>query len=148
MLKGAAKLAPLAVKQDQCKPVTVQMMTLIKASLNQADPFDLAFFTCLMTISYMVARVGEFTIQRLDLFNPTEHITQDGMHDDTNHNGLHTKVFSLPCTKSSPSGEEVHWSRQDGPMDPSDAPDKHLSINNPPANSPLSLTKQSQVTKP
>ena len=55
MLKGAAKLTPLAIKQDQCKPVTIQMMTLIKAKLNQTDPFNLAFFACLTTIFYMAA---------------------------------------------------------------------------------------------
>ena len=134
MLKGAAKLAPLAVKQDQHKPITIQMMTLIKAKLNQTDPFNLAFFTCLTTIFYMAAQVREFTIQRLDSFNPTEHITHNGVRDDTDRNGLHTKVFTLPCTTSSPAGEEVHWARQDGPTDLSDALDKHLLANNPPTN--------------
>ena len=94
MLKGAAKLAPPAIKQDQCKPITVQMMTLIKAKLNQADPFDLAFFTCLTTIFYTAAQVGEFMIQRLDSFNPMEHITRNGVQDDTDRNSLHTKVVT------------------------------------------------------
>ena len=74
---------------------------------QQADPFDLAFFTCLTTIFYTVAWVGQFTIQRLDSFNPEEHITWNGMQDDTDHNSLHTKVFSLPHTKSSPSGVTI-----------------------------------------
>ena len=36
-------------------PITVQMMTLIKAKLNQTDPFNLAFFACLTTIFYTAA---------------------------------------------------------------------------------------------
>ena len=148
MLKGAAKLTPPAVKQDQRKPVTVQMMTLIKAKLNQTDPFDLAFFACLTTIFYMAARVGEFMIQRLDSFNPMEHITCNGVRDDTDRNGLHTKVFTLPHTKSSPVGEEVHWARQDGPTDPSDALDKHLLANDPPVNGPLFAYKTAKGHRP
>ena len=59
------------------------------------------------------------------------------MRDDINHNSLHTKVFVLPCTKSSPAGEEVYWMRQDGSTDPLDTFNKHITINNPPINNPL-----------
>ena len=49
--------------QDKRKPVTTQTMSLIKDKLNQIDPFDAAFFTCLTTTFYTAARVGEFTLQ-------------------------------------------------------------------------------------
>ena len=118
MLKGAAKLTSLAVKQDKCKPVTMQMMSLIKAELDQTDPFNTAFFACLTTIFYTAAHVGKFTVQRLDAFKPLKHITHRGVCDDTDRNGLHTRVFALPCTKVSPTGEEVNWAKQDRPMTP------------------------------
>lgn len=35
MLKGVAKLAPPALKQDKRKPVTIQMISLIKDKLDQ-----------------------------------------------------------------------------------------------------------------
>jgi hypothetical protein len=107
MLKGVAKLTPPTVKQDKHKPVTIQMMSLIKDKLDQSNPFDAAFFTCLTTTFYTTARVGKFTLQRLDVFNPVEHITCGGIYDDTDHNGLNIKVFALPHMKSSHAGEEV-----------------------------------------
>jgi hypothetical protein len=148
MLKGVAKLAPPAVKQDKRKPVTIQMMSLIKDRLDQSNPFDAAFFTCLTTTFYTAARVGEFTLQRLDAFNPVEHITRGGIHDDTDRNGLHTKVFALLRTKSSHAGEEVQWARQDGSTDPLDAFNKHIEINNPPINGPLFAYKTVKGFRP
>jgi integrase len=148
MLKGIAKLAPPAVKQDKRKPVTIQMMSLIKDRFDQSNPFDAAFFACLTTTFYTAARVGEFTLQRLDTFNAAEHITRGGVHDDTDRNGLHTKVFALPRTKSSHAGEEVQWARQDGSTDPLDAFNKHIEINNPPVNGPLFAYKTAKGFRP
>jgi hypothetical protein len=148
MLKGVAKLAPPAVKQDKRKPVMIQMMSLIKDRLDQSNPFDTAFFACLTTTFYTAARVGEFTLQRLDAFNPVEHITRGGIHDDTDRNGLHTKVFALLRTKSSHAGEEVQWARQDGSTDPLDAFNKHIEINNPPINGPLFAYKTVKGFRP
>ncbi|KAN0084599.1 hypothetical protein V8E55_008103 [Tylopilus felleus] len=142
MLKGIAKLAPPALKQDKHKPVTIQMISLIKDKLDQTNSLDTAFFACLTTIFYSAARVGEFTLQRLDAFNPTEHITRGDARDDIDHNGLHIKVFALPRTKSSPTGEEVHWARQNGSTDPLDTFDRHIAINDPPSTAPYLLTEQ------
>lgn len=142
MLKGVAKLAPPALKQDKRKPVTIQMISLIKDKLDQTNSLDTAFFACLTTIFYSAARVGKFTLQRLDAFKPTEHITHGDVRNDIDRNGLHTKVFALPHTKSSPIGEEVHWVRQDGSMDPLDAFDRHIAINDPPSTAPCLLTEQ------
>ena len=148
MLKGASKLAPTAVKQDKRKPVTAQMISLIRDKLNLDDPFDTAFLACLTTIFYSAARVGEFTVPRLDSFNPVQHISRTGVHDDTDCNGLHTKVFLLPCTKSCLTGEEVHWARQDGPTDPLSAFNRHISINDPPADGPLFAYKSAKGYRP
>ena len=148
MLKGAAKLVPPALKQDKRKPVTIEMISRIKNTLDQTNPFDAAFFACLTTIFYTAARVGEFTTQRLDAFNPAEHITRGGVRDDIDRNGLHTKVFALPRTKSSSAGEEVHWARQDGPTDPSDAFDRHIVINDPPVDGPLFAYKTPKGYRP
>ena len=137
MLKGATKLAPPAIKQDKHEPITVQMISLIKDKLDHTNPFDIAFFACLTTIFYTAARVGEFTTRKLNTFNPTEHISHGGVCDDTDHNGLHTKVFTIPQTKSSPTGKEVHWAKQDSPTDPLEAFNRHTKTNDPPASGPL-----------
>ena len=52
MLKGVARLAPPAVKQDKRKPVMIQMMSLIRDKLDQSNPFNAAFFACLTTTFY------------------------------------------------------------------------------------------------
>ncbi|KAN0091428.1 hypothetical protein V8E55_004994 [Tylopilus felleus] len=142
MLKGIAKLTPPALKQDKRKPITIRIISLIKDKLDQTNSLDAAFFACLTTIFYSAAQVSKFTPQRLDAFNPTEHITHGNARNDIDRNDLHTKVFALPRTKSSPTGKEVHWARQDGSMDPLDAFDRHIAINDPPSTTPYLLTKQ------
>ena len=109
--KHAESQGPFNAARTKCKPVTTQMISVIKDKLDQTNPFDAAFFTCLTTTFYTAAWVGEFMLQRLNAFNPVEHITRGGVHDDINRNSLHTKVFTLLCTKSSPTGKEVHWGR-------------------------------------
>jgi len=52
MLKGIAKLALPTLKQDKCKPITTQMISIIKDKLDQINPFDAAFFACLTTTFY------------------------------------------------------------------------------------------------
>ena len=148
MLKGAMKLAPPTVRQNKRKPITIQMLSLIKDKLDQTSPFDMAFFMCLTTIFYTAVRVGKFTLPRLDAFNPTEHITCGSVCDDIDRNSLHTKVFPLPRTKSSPTGKEVHWAKQIGPTDPSDACNRHIKINDPPAGGPLFAYKTAKGYRP
>ena len=144
MLKGASKLALTTVKQDKCKPVTAQMILLIRGKLNLDNPFNATFLACLTIIFYLAAQVGEFTILRLDSFNLVQHISCTRVCDDTDHNSLHTKVFLLPCIKSCLAGEEVHWARQDGHTDPLSAFNRHISINDPLADSPLFAYKSTK----
>ena len=92
-----------------------------------------------------MAQVGKFTLQHLDAFKPSEHISRGSVHNDTDCNSLHTKVFILPCTKSSPSGEEVHWARQDGPTDLLEAFNRHIQINDPLVTAPFLLTRWRKV---
>ncbi|KIO08849.1 hypothetical protein M404DRAFT_133098, partial [Pisolithus tinctorius Marx 270] len=137
MLKGAAKIAPLASKQNLCRPITVQMICDLHKHMQELDPLDVAVFTCLTTIFYTATRVGEFTMKRLDAFDPTLHITPNGVHEDTDRNSLKTTVFLLPSMKANPRGEEVNWAKQSGPSDPQKALLQHIQINNPPKEGPL-----------
>lgn len=149
ILKGAAKLAPPMAKQVLRAPITTDMMEIIKAHLRDQNPFDTAFFACLTTVFYAAARVGEFTLRRLDSFNPNEHITRNNVRDDIDaRNGLHTKVFFLPRTKSNLNGEEVNWAKQNGPTDPLAAFAAHLTINDPPSDGPLFAYKDGTKHKP
>jgi len=148
MLKGAAKLAPPTMKQDRRQPVTAEIIAAIGKTLMPNEPFDTVFFACLTTVFYSAARVGEFTLRRLNAFNPAEHITLAHIRDDTDRNGFHTKVFSLLRTKSSQNGEEVNWARQNGPTDPLAAFNNHLEVNSPPINGPLFAYKKDSSHRP
>jgi len=148
MLKGVARLAPPTAKQDRQQPVTAEIIAAIRTTLTLNEPFDAAFFACLTTVFYLVARVGEFTLKRLNAFDPVEHVTPTQVQDDTDRNGFQTKVFSLPRTKSSQNGEEVNWARQSGPTDPLAAFDNHLEVNSPPNNGPLFAYKKDCTHRP
>ena len=63
-------------------------------------------------------------------------------------NNLRTTVFALPRTKSSASGEEVQWAKQDGPTDPQSAFDAHMALNEPPLTGPLFAYKDGPQHKP
>ncbi|KAI6145830.1 hypothetical protein BKA82DRAFT_145085 [Pisolithus tinctorius] len=129
MLKGAAKIAPPSSKQNLHKPITVQMICDFHKQLQATDPLDTAVFACLTTIFYAASRVGEFTTKQIDAFDPTQHITPNGVHEDIDCNGLSTTVFFLPSTKANSKGEEVNWAKQSGPSDPHDTLLRHLQMN-------------------
>ncbi|KAG6332277.1 hypothetical protein ID866_6812 [Astraeus odoratus] len=148
MLKGATRLAPPSAKQDLHSPVTTEVIKAIKSQLQDDDPFNTAFFTCLTTTFYSAVRVGEFMIKWLNAFNPLEHISPSGVWDDLDRNGLHTKVFMLPHMKLNPRGEEVHWAKQNGPTDPLEALTQHLTLKNPPAEGPLFTYKKGTGHRP
>ena len=148
MLKGTTKLAPPNTKQDWRQPVTVEIIAAIGRTLTLNEPFDAAFFTCLTTVFYSAARVGEFTLRQLNTFNPAEHITPAHVRDNTDRNGFHMTVFSLLQTKSSQNGEEVNWARQSGPTDPLTAFKNHLEVNSPPIDGPLFAYKKDRTHRP
>ena len=147
MLKGATKLAPPTSKQDLRQPVTPQIITDIRAHVSDS-PLDTAFYACLTTIFYAAARVGEFTVHQCDAFDPAENITPANVRVDVDRNNLRTTVFTLPRTKSSASGEEVQWAKQDGPTEPQSALDAHMALNEPPLTGPLFAYKDGSKHKP
>jgi len=124
------------MKQDLWQPVTIEIIAAIHSHLTNT-PLDTAFYACLTILFYTAARVGEFIIHHHNSFNPAENITPAGVRVETDWNNLKTMVFSLPCTKSSLSGEEVQWAMQNGPMNPQAVLNAHMAVNNPPINGPL-----------
>jgi hypothetical protein len=88
-------------------------------------------FACLTICFYAAGRVGEFTVNRLDGFNPMKHVTWANLRGEEDRNGLKVTVLHLPCTKTSSEGEDVTWACQHGPTDPYDALENHISVNKP-----------------
>jgi len=55
----------------------------------------------------------------------------------TDHFGNSQHVFHIPWTKSSLSGEDVYWAKQNNGADPLDAIENHFLINDTPQNTAL-----------
>ncbi|KIJ36273.1 hypothetical protein M422DRAFT_261417 [Sphaerobolus stellatus SS14] len=72
----------------------------------------------------------EFIPKNLKCSDPTKFISRQAFSQRWDHNSLPVLVFSLPVTKSSPTGEDVYCSLQSGPADPSRALAEHFRIKN------------------
>ncbi|KAH7919128.1 hypothetical protein BV22DRAFT_1134068 [Leucogyrophana mollusca] len=130
ILEGANRLAPQTSKRAKRAPFTPDAIILIRARLNLNEPLDAAVFTCLTTVFYGIARLGEFTVPTLKDFDPTKHITQANVTETRDRNGLPATRFHIPRTKSSPvEGEDTQWAAQDGLSDPAEALKNHLQVN-------------------
>ncbi|KDQ52909.1 hypothetical protein JAAARDRAFT_137970 [Jaapia argillacea MUCL 33604] len=137
LLKAASTLAPTSSKRKKRQPYTIAFISSLRDHLIPDNPLDAAVYACLTTTFYTAARVGEFTVRRLDAFDPTIHVKPSDKRQDQDRNGLTTTTFHLPRTKSSLDGEDVYWARQDGPTDPEAAWAKHQEVNQPPADGHL-----------
>ncbi|KAG2740343.1 hypothetical protein P692DRAFT_20754005, partial [Suillus brevipes Sb2] len=148
LLKAAISLAPASTKRSKREPYTIDMITAIRDQLNLADPLDAAVFACLTTAFFATARAGEFTIPRLDTFDPAKHVKPSNVSDTQDRQNLRMKTFFLPRTKSALEGEEVSWAKQTGPSDPEEAFANHLRVNDPPQNNALFAYRHNDSYRP
>lgn len=147
LLKAANVLAPASSRRKQRQPYTVDYITAIRGSLNLSLPLHVATFACLTTTFYTAARLGEFVVKTLGSFDAGVNITRRGVREEVDDKGLRSTVFRLPRTKTSPNGEDVSWSSQDGVTDPQAALESHLAVNNPPADAPLFAYRDSKYSR-
>ncbi|KII88827.1 hypothetical protein PLICRDRAFT_110129, partial [Plicaturopsis crispa FD-325 SS-3] len=134
LLKAAQAVTPETSKMKKRLPYTIEYITSIRSQLDLDDPVDAAVFACLTTTFYATARVGEFTVQRLEAFDAKIHVKPSDVSVQRYWNSLSVTNFHLPRTKASQAeGEDVFWSRQDGVTDPKAAWLNHVRVNAPPA---------------
>ena len=137
LLKGAENLAPESSKRPARQPFTPDLIICLRNAMDLSSPLDAAVFACLTTCFYTCARLGEFTVPNLASFQVSRHITPAGVQVKEDREGRTVHAFFLPCTKSSPTGEEVFWAHQDGLSDPLWAWQNHCTVNEPPQNTHL-----------
>jgi hypothetical protein len=138
LLKAAEKTAPASSKKPKRAPYTIDFMLAVREKLNLSLPLHAAVFACLTTTFYATARVGEFTIPRLDAFSPQKHVTPSCIRTEQDRHGLKSTVFHIPSTKAAPVyGEDVSWSAQSGLTDPEAAIAHHFQVNTPPVGGAL-----------
>ncbi|KAF8835289.1 hypothetical protein BDN67DRAFT_473711 [Paxillus ammoniavirescens] len=131
LLEEATRLAPSSSKRPKRVPFTIDILERFSLLMNLDDPRDAAIFACLTCSFFCIARLGEFTVPAISKFDPSKHITRAGFTLTQNHEGLPVMHFSLPSTKTSKEGEEVHCAPHDqnSRLDPKGALDRHLHIN-------------------
>lgn len=129
LLKGAQRIQPLPLPKRE--PITVDYLNRILQHLDVTKPEQAAVAACLTTTFYTCARLGEFTVPSVKLFNYRRHITITGV--TFQHDKFFNKVtaFRLPMTKTSDSGETVFWAPQLGKTNPQLHLLNHLEINEP-----------------
>ena len=132
MLKAAEKLTPPSSKRKKRRPYTVDFILAIRQHLDLQKPLDASVFACLSTCFFATGRVGEFTVPKLDGFNPEAHVSKAGVSYDQSRDGQQVTVLRIPRTKVAPQGEDVCWAKQDGLVDPDAALAHHLEVNTPP----------------
>ncbi|KAH7907931.1 hypothetical protein BJ138DRAFT_1069615 [Hygrophoropsis aurantiaca] len=132
LLKAAENLAPPSSKRKKRRPYTIAFITSLLEHLDPNIPLDASVASCLTTTFYCAARVGEFTIPKLDAFNPTIHVKPSDVRAEHDRNDLQMTVFHLPRTKTTHEGEDVSWAKQHGPTDPETLWNNHKTVNNPP----------------
>ena len=132
MLRAAEKLTPNTSRRKKWSPYTPAFISAICSQLDLDKPLDTAVFACLTTCFYTSARLREFTVQTLNSFSPTTHVTTQHLSYDQDCNGFKVTVLHLPRTKAAGSeGEDIYWAAQVGDTDPIAALVQHLRVNQP-----------------
>ena len=132
MLKAAEKMTPPSSRRKKRRPYTIDFILAIRQCLDLQKPLDASVFACLSTCFFATGRVGEFTVPKLDRFNPEAHVSKAGVSYDQSRDGQRVTVLHIPRTKMVPQGEDVCWAKQDGLVDPDAALAHHLEVNAPP----------------
>ncbi|VDB83401.1 unnamed protein product [Peniophora sp. CBMAI 1063] len=131
LTKAVDRLGPS--KRAPRPPFTVELMTKILSQLDMASHFDVAVKACLLVTFWCTARLGEFTLKKLDDFDkPHKHVRRS--HFELRQaSGRTTLVFKLPWTKTKSDGEDVYCAPHPeyGVCDPLEAVQVHLALNNP-----------------
>ena len=137
MLKAVEKLTSPSSRQKKRRPYTLDFILTIRQHLDLQKPLDASIFACLSTCFFATGCIGEFTIPKLDSFDPKVHISKPRLSYDQSRDGQKVTVLHIPCTKMAHQGEDVCWAKQDGPIDPDAALAHHFKINTPPDNTHL-----------
>ena len=148
MLKATEKMTPPSLRCKKRCPYTPGFILAIRQHPDLQKPLDAAVFTCLSTCFFTTGWVGEFTMPKLNGFNPEAHVSKSGISYDQSRDGQWVTVLQIPCTKVAPQGEDVCWAKQDGPINPDAALAHHLKVNSPLDNAHLFAYRHKTAHRP
>lgn len=131
LLSGVEKLAPPSSKRKRRLPFTIPFISSLLEKLDLNEPLDAAVRACLTVCFFSMARLGELTVNRIDGFNKEVHVSKLRLTEERDRNNLRANVLFVPRTKVALQGQNIYWSKQNGPADPEDALANHFRVNNP-----------------
>ena len=112
---------------------TGNCMIILKILQNIHYAVCLLDNACLTTAFWGTARLGEVTVPKLDGFDPSVHIKLSNVqHNVRDQNDLEETVIFILWTKvAREKGENIFWAKQEGVVDPKNALENHIRVNNP-----------------
>ncbi|PAV18313.1 reverse transcriptase ribonuclease h [Pyrrhoderma noxium] len=129
LLCGALRMQPLP--RPKREPITMDYLTRILKQLNLSNPEQAAVASCLTTVFYCCARLGEFTVPSFKAFNAQNYITISGVSFQKDRYFNKVTAFRVPHTKTSPNGETLFWASQNSETNPQFFLLNHLQVNEP-----------------
>jgi hypothetical protein len=101
MLRAVDKLTPDTSKRKPHRPYTPDFIDALHHHLDLSNSLDAAVYACLTTCFYASARLGEFTVRKLEGFDSSRSISRKHLSYDQDQNGFKVTVAHLPKTKAS-----------------------------------------------
>ena len=131
--QGSQRLTPLMSKWEQCPPVTLEHLMALQNSLDMNDTFDSAVWVVALICFWACCRLGELTVDSVNLFDPQRHVSRSAsFHFRNNVQGdkvIESLHLHLPWTKSTrEEGADLAASAH-APLSPADAFRNHLRVN-------------------
>lgn len=144
-LRGLDKLTPASSKQDQRKPVMLDMLTTLHDNLNLDVPFDVATYAIACISFYGQIRLGELLLetQSIACFDPTNNPTVAQIKKPQSK--LRSRIIHLPRTKiGKDRGEDMMRCRQAGKTNPINMLLHHIEVNSLGPLAPVTSFKSSR----
>ncbi|KAL1948033.1 hypothetical protein VTO73DRAFT_12108 [Trametes versicolor] len=141
-IDGASKLAPDSSKKKKREPATVALLHSLSAQFDLSVSLDAAVWACVLVSFFSLARLGELTVKNQSAFKQASHPSRSSLRLERHRGGSEVRCIFLPCTKSAPQGEDISFARQSAPIDPWNALDIHLQLNDLPQDSHIFAYKR------
>ncbi|KII86881.1 hypothetical protein PLICRDRAFT_114194 [Plicaturopsis crispa FD-325 SS-3] len=133
-LRGVHALAPKGLPPRP--PVTSDMLVILAQELDLSSPLDVCVLAAATSSLWGQARLGELFSPWANSFDGGYIPLRSSLGGPTTEDG--SRPLHLPWTKTrKAAGDVIMICRQNGASDPVDALERHLLVNNPPANIPL-----------
>ena len=102
--QGAWKLTPIISKKDPRSPVILEHLLTLESALDMDNTFDAAIWVVTLICFWACCRLGELTVNSINLFDPSKHVSRSVVIRFRNNvqNGQSSESihFHIPWTKS------------------------------------------------